>query len=143
MTYTSNRDIDRIGRGIENLSLPKPEWTHEAHFAAAIWLYAQAPSAPLAKMRSLIKAYNQATGVPNSDTDGYHETITRASMLATKDFLSRQPVEARVFENVNALLATAYGRPEWLLAYWSQETLFSVAARRSWVAPDLQPLPFS
>jgi hypothetical protein len=37
---------------------------------------------------------------------------------------------------------SAQGRSDWLLARWRRETLFSVAARRDWVAPDLAPLPF-
>jgi hypothetical protein len=34
------------------------------------------------------------------------------------------------------------GEPEWLLAYWSRERLFSMEARREWVEPDLGELPF-
>jgi hypothetical protein len=41
-----------------------------------------------------------------------------------------------------ALLAGPAGRSDWLLAYWTQPLLFSVAARRRWVAPDRAPLPF-
>jgi hypothetical protein len=40
------------------------------------------------------------------------------------------------------LLATEWGRSDWLLTYWSKSLLFSVAARRAWVEPDLRPLPF-
>ncbi|WP_293907088.1 hypothetical protein [Phenylobacterium sp.] len=45
-------------------------------------------------------------------------------------------------EALAALLASPYGRPDWLLAHWSRDVLFSVQARREWVEPDLQPLPF-
>jgi hypothetical protein len=43
---------------------------------------------------------------------------------------------------VNVLSESELGRSDWLLRYWSRSTLFSVAARRQWVAPDLAPLPF-
>jgi hypothetical protein len=43
---------------------------------------------------------------------------------------------------LNELLAGEYGRSDWLLSYWSKPLLFSVAARRAWVEPDLKPLPF-
>jgi hypothetical protein len=32
--------------------------------------------------------------------------------------------------------------PDWILAHWSKERLFSVEARREWLEPDLQPLSF-
>jgi hypothetical protein len=35
------------------------------------------------------------------------------------------------------------GRSDWLFRYWSKPVLFSVRARKSWVEPDLAPLPFS
>jgi hypothetical protein len=38
------------------------------------------------------------------------------------------------------LMAGPCGRSDWLLAHWRRETLFSVAARRGWVAPDLLAL---
>ena len=46
-------------------------------------------------------------------------------------------------ESLNGLLASEYGRSEWLLAYWSTALLFSVEARRRWVEPDIKPLPFA
>jgi hypothetical protein len=59
---------------------------------------------------------------------------------------ARAWLEARahvpLFEALNELLAGEYGRSDWLLAYWSKSLLFSVAARRTWVEPDLKPLPF-
>ena len=47
-----------------------------------------------------------------------------------------------LYEALRELLASEYGRPDWLLAYWSKSVLFSVAARKAWVEPDLQQLPF-
>jgi len=38
MFFKSNADIEWIGLGIVDVSLPKSDWTHAAHFAAAIWL---------------------------------------------------------------------------------------------------------
>ena len=38
LTFTSDIEIDRIGRGVLERTLPKAEWTHAAHFAAAFWL---------------------------------------------------------------------------------------------------------
>jgi hypothetical protein len=77
----------------------------------------------------------------NSDTAGYHETITQASIRAARAFLAADP-ETSLFRTCNALMTSPLGDPDWLLAYWSRARLFSVAARRTWVDPDMRPLPF-
>jgi hypothetical protein len=139
-TYTDD-DVDHIYRGLLNRSLPQAEWTHAAHFAAALWLLRQARHDAMQQMPRLIRAYNEATGVANTDSGGYHETITIASLRAAHAWLHSRP-HASVCGVLNALLATEYGRPDWLLTYWTRTTLFSVQARRNWVEPDLKPLPF-
>jgi hypothetical protein len=40
------------------------------------------------------------------------------------------------------LMSSPLGKSDWPLAYWTRARLFSVEARRSWVEPDLEPLPF-
>lgn len=137
----SDADIDRIGRGVVDRSLPKPEWTHAAHFAAALWLLAKPGGDAEREMPPLIRAYNEATGVANTDDGGYHETITLASIRAARAWLAERPVVA-LSTALGELMAGPMGRSDWLLAHWSKETLFSVAARRSWLDPDLTPLPF-
>ena len=139
--FTSDAEIDRIGRCLLDRSLPKSEWTHAAHFAAAVWLLRRPNMNAARDMPGLIRAYNEATGVANTDTSGYHETITLSSLRAARAWLAERPL-APLHEALNELLASRYGRSDWLLTYWSKTMLFSVAARRAWVEPDLQPLPF-
>ena len=138
--YT-DADIERIGRGVRDRTLPKPGWTHHAHFACAFWVLRQPGMDAFCDMPGLIRAYNEATGVPNTDTDGYHETITVASLRAAKAWLAGRP-GATLSEALVELLASPFGQSDWLLGYWSKARLFSVEARRRWVEPDLQPLPF-
>ena len=38
MTYKLETDIHHIGKGLVACTLPKAEWTHAGHFAAAVWL---------------------------------------------------------------------------------------------------------
>jgi hypothetical protein len=89
----------------------------------------------------LIRAFNEAKGGANTDTEGYHETITQASVRAARAFLEDNPHE-NLHATCNALLRSVLGQPDWLLAYWSRTCLFSTAARRTWVDPDIKPLPF-
>jgi hypothetical protein len=140
--YIYEHDIAAVGRGLLDRSLPKSEWTHAGHFAAALWLLATYPEEQVARdLPRLIRAYNVATGVPNTDHEGYHATITMASLRAARHALT---IYAGVpLTMVCALLLRdRYGDPGWLLAYWSRTLLFSVAARRGWQDPDSAPLPF-
>ena len=75
-------DIARIATGVIDRTLPKSEWTHAAHFAAAVWVLTRPDMDAARDMPGLIRAYNTATGVANTDTEGYHETITLASIRA-------------------------------------------------------------
>jgi hypothetical protein len=139
--FTSDAEIEHIGHGLITRTLPKPEWTHAAHFAAALWLLSRSERDAFAQMPDLIRAYNESTGVANTDQGGYHETITIASLRAARAHLAARAT-ASLYEVLNDLLASEYGRSEWLLRHWSRALLFSVTARRAWVPPDLQPLPF-
>jgi hypothetical protein len=140
--FASDAEIAAIGRGVLNLSLPKPRWTHAAHFATALWLISCRRDLDASKaMPGFIRAYNEATGVANSDTEGYHETITQASLRGARSFLLQNPGRS-LFATCNALMASPLGKSDWPLAYWTRARLFSVEARRSWVDPDLGPLPF-
>ena len=133
-------DIDHIGRGVESRTLPKSEWTHAAHFAFLLWLMTQSTRIAERDMPELIRAYNEATGTPNTDESGYHETITQASIRAVRAFLRGRSHLSRA-EALDQLLATRLGRSDWLLAHYSRERLFCVEARRRWVEPDLSCLP--
>lgn len=124
-------------------SLPKAEWTHAGHFAAALWLLRHRPErATPAAMRGLISAYNVAVGGENTDTAGYHHTITIASLRAARSWLDRAGAQVPLHAVLGRLLASEQGRSDWLLAHWRRETLFSPPARRDWIDPDIAPLPF-
>ena len=141
--FISEAEIHRIGHGLIERSLPKAEWTHAAHFAAALWLLRyRAYWNASQRMPDLIRGYNEATGVANTPTSGYHETITQASLRAAGALLARCGTNVPVYAVANALMASPLGHSDWLLAYWSKPRLFSVEARREWVEPDLRPFPY-
>lgn len=138
--FSSDAAIERVARGLLDRSLPKSEWTHATHFAAALWLLRRPGMDPERDMPGLIRAYNEATGGLNTDSSGYHETITLGSLRVARAWLAARP-NAPLHEALEQLLASEYGRSDWTLSYWSKPVLFSVAARRAWVEPDLRPLP--
>ena len=141
--FHSDDDIARIAHGIEDTTLPKAEWTHAAHFAAALWLIRQYGLDQACRMMpAIIRRYNEATGVRNTDTSGYHETITLASLRAAAAWLGDVAGDHSLADIGNRLMLSHLGRSDWLLTYWSRELLFSAAARGFWQEPDLHPLPY-
>jgi hypothetical protein len=142
MEFRDEAEMERLACGMMACTLPKEEWTHAAHFASALWLMARRPEMDLpAEMPGLIRGYNESVGGQNTETAGYHETITQASLRAARAcFVERagEPVQ----EVMNALMRSPLGRSDWLLTYWTRERLFSVEARREWVEPDLRGLPW-
>jgi hypothetical protein len=141
MTCLSDADIEAIAHGLADRTLPKREWTHAAHFAAALVILSRHGAEAETRMPPLIRAYNEATGTPNTDSSGYHETITLASLRAARAML-RASENAPLSHVMETLMASDLGKSGWLLAYWRKETLFSPDARRGWIEPDLVPLPF-
>lgn len=134
--------IAAIAMGLLDRSLPKAEWTHAAHFAATLWLLRHAPGFDGARdLPGIIRAYNAATGTANTDTSGYHHSITLASLRGAEAALAANP-SAPLNVVLAAIMAGPMGRSNWLMAHWSTETLFSPAARHGWCPPDLAPLPF-
>ncbi|MFN3799004.1 MAG: hypothetical protein ACK4S5_16090, partial [Sphingobium yanoikuyae] len=74
-------EIEALGTGFCACTLPKARWTHGAHFATALWLILRRPDIDAEiDMPGMIRRYNESVGGVNSDTSGYHETITQASL---------------------------------------------------------------
>jgi hypothetical protein len=135
--------IERHALAFLDRTLEKSEWTHIGHNAAALWLTRHRPHlATPANMRDLIMRYNAATNTPNTDTGGYHHTITVASLRAAAQHLKHYSSDISLSVVLGDLIVSPFGDKNWLLSYWHKETLFSVAARRHWVAPDIQDMPF-
>ena len=142
MSFSSDAEIAALTDGFRRCDLPKEKWTHAAHWAGALHLLSEDADAAFRDMPGMIRAYNESVGGRNTDTEGYHETITIASLRAAADALGAAPEGTPLHVVLAGLLAGPCGKPDWVFAHWRKETLFSPEARREWVAPDLQPLPF-
>jgi hypothetical protein len=122
--------------------LPRAEWTHEAHLAASTYLLLKRPDIDVDRdLPDLIRRYNESVGGVNSDSEGYHETITRVFLHGVRLFLSEADGSEPLHELVNELLLSPMGRRDWPFRFYSRNRLLSVAARRAFVSPDLAALP--
>ena len=139
--FADDAAIRDIGERMLARTLPKARWTHEAHLSTCAWLILERPEiVPERDLPDLIRRYNESVGGVNSDSEGYHETITQVMIRAVRAALTRS--EGRgLAGRVNALLLADEGRRDWPLRFYSRERLFSVEARRRWIDPDLLNLP--
>ena len=139
--FERDEDISAIGTGLLACTLPREAWTHEAHLGACLWLLSERPDIDIdAEIATIIRRFNESVGGVNDDTQGYHDSITRAYVAGVRGFLS-DTAETGLAARVNAMLRSDVGRRDWPLRFYSRELLFSVPARRGFVEPDLAPLP--
>lgn len=134
--------IAALANGFCDCTLPKARWTHDAHVATALWLMLKRPDMVVEDaMPGMIRRYNESVGGVNSDSSGYHETITQASLRMARVLLAGLPAHIGPADAYAALMASPLGNRDWPFTYWSQARLMSPQARLRWVEPDLMPLP--
>lgn len=121
--------------------IPKDEWTHLAHLAIGMWhVDRYGALEALVRLRVGIRRLNESHGTPNSDTNGYHETITRAYVLLLSEFLETYPDELPLAERVAQVVAGPLAERNVLFRFYSRERLMSTAARMAWLEPDITAL---
>jgi len=134
-------EIDELRTQFENKTLPKEEWTHNAHFAVA-FVYIdnyKTIENSLSKIRVSIKDYNIAIGTENNENSGYHETLTIFWLTVVFEYCAlknRSNTNATYLE----FIQTSFANPKFPLHFYSKELLFTKAARLNWVEPDLRPI---
>lgn len=140
MTYHSIQEIEQVVQSFETCQLPRSQWTHQAHLTVALWFLVHYPQAEaIERIRAGIQRYNQAVGIENTETSGYHETITRFWISKVQAFLNQTSSNQFTLERWHELMQQCCD-PRLPLQYYSHDYLMSWQARSTWVEPDLQPL---
>jgi len=140
MEHYTTTEIDALITRFEAQKLPRKEWTHGAHLVVAIWYNSHYETEQAINLvRTNITNHNASVGTPNTDTEGYHETITLFWMRVAKRFLQLHAFDS-IAEACNALISSKWGTSNYPLEFYSTKALFSVHARHNWVDPDLKKL---
>jgi len=133
-------EIDVFLTAFESGRLPKTEWTHAAHLlTGACYVHTLGQAAALKKMRDCVRRHNESVGTINSETSGYHETIT-VMWIHLLDGLRRnaEPVSRAEFA---ALAVDRFAtRRDIFREYYDFDLVGSTEARLRWVAPTLKAL---
>lgn len=122
---------EALVHAFESGSLPGADFTHATHVRVA-WCYLR--SAPfhlaLARFATALQAYASAKGVAHK----YHETLTVAWMALVAERLTRTPdLDWSAFVAAHPEL---FQHPPLVSRLYSEETLASDHARRTFVLPD-------
>jgi hypothetical protein len=137
MLPVTKEEIAAFVAAFEAGRLPKARWTHGAHLLTGAWYVHQlGEAAATDKMRLCVRRYNEAVGGKNTDTSGYHETITVLWIkLLSKLLDESQPIGRAEFA---CLAVKRFETDRGILQrYYDFDLVNSVEARRHWVPPTI------
>ena len=138
--FATEEKIAGLMREFEARTLPKEDWTHAAHLVVGLWYLRQFPyPEAVMRIRDGIQRYNEACGVLQTPTGGYHETIT-LFYIAVIDRLLRSATPEDSLVALAARVIDECGDRRLPLSYYTKERLMSWEARTGWVEPDLKSL---
>lgn len=136
----SELELDAFLAAFEEGTLPKEGFTHAGHLTAgACYVHMLGEAGAIDHMRLCVRRFNEAVGGKNTDTSGYHETITifwikaLAAVRATHPTLGRAEFAARAVQ-------TYRDRRDIFRDFYDFDLLASVEARRSWIEPSVKPI---
>lgn len=132
--------IDKLITQFRAKTLPKEQWTHNAHILVAFWYNLNFEfDVAFKKIKENIWSYNLAVGTQNTDSGGYHETLTMFWMIYTRNYIETHNLET-VEEAFDHFIANKGVTNDLPLRYYSRELLFSVQARKECVNGDIKKL---
>ena len=118
-------------------TIPPAEFHHREHIQLAyVYLCEGQLEQAHQNMRAALQNFLSTNGVP---ADKYHETLTLSWIQAVRHFMDRAGPTLSFADFIAAddrLLDSKI-----MLSHYSSDHLFSNDARKSFVAPDLSPIP--
>lgn len=132
----SNDDLIFLQR-VEACRIAAADFDHRAHLRLAyIYLADDTADSAYTKMREALSRLLEYLG---ADPSIYHDTLTRAWLLAVRHFMEKTrtctSAEDFIAQNPQMLDASI------MMTHYSPEQLHCDAARRQFLEPDLQPIP--
>lgn len=139
-TAVTTETVEHIYQGIKDRTLPKAEWTHGGHLCGAVGILIDIGLAAAERiMPDIIKRYNVACGVTNSDTEGYHHTLTLFYLRVIARELEHTYANS-LGDKATSILKSEISARDYPLHYYKKTRLFSKEARLNWVEPDRRRL---
>ena len=137
MNHTTSEDDILFQRSFEAFEVAPSAFDHAAHVRLAYVYLCQHPAEQAAEhVKGSLLAFLEHLGVGRSK---FHETITKAWIMAVRHFMEQSEPSASSEEFIAAnprLLDTNI-----MLKHYSAEVLFSQEARAAFVQPDIVAIP--
>lgn len=136
MNLLNSADIE-FSRRFQDGEVPPSGFDHRSHLRLAyIHLVTHGPVRAVDSFRGALTDLLQRNGI---DATKFHETLTRAWLLAVWHFMERvgDTTSSDEFLQRSAVLHD----PKVMLSHYSKGLLFGAEARTRFVAPDLDPIP--
>jgi hypothetical protein len=135
--FESWAEITALVAEFESGELPAARWTHREHLTVAFWYVSRlGETQAIERMRAGILHLNGCHGTPNTDTRGYHETITRFWLEIVRKFVEQPGSPRPPLETANQLIQKYAERRRLWREYYSFDLMKSVESRRNWIPPD-------
>ncbi len=135
--HCTDSEDDKFVETFEQCQVDPERFDHAAHVRLAYaYLCDNAPEVACDRMKASLLRFLAHVG---ADPAKFHETITRAWILAVRHFMDRAGPTGSYSEFIDR--APDLLDPGIMLTHYSVETLFSDAARSNFVRPDKQPIP--
>ena len=138
--YCDAEEIRNFIRAFEECTLPRSEWTHQAHLTVAMWyLIERSEVEAITCIRNGILRYNASQGIKTTANSGYHETITLFWVRLVGQHISAADDGKSIVELANGVIRL-FGNKDIPFEYYTRDRLLSLEARMRWVEPDLKPI---
>jgi hypothetical protein len=136
MKHLPSIDDNVFCSAFERGDVPPAKFNHNAHLKLAYtYLCRGTVEDASISMRRTLKSFLSRNKIPEAK---YHETLTRAWLLAVKQFMERSAsslgAEEFILQNPQ-LLDTGI-----MLSHYTSETLFSDQARARFIEPNCDPI---
>jgi hypothetical protein len=136
--YATEDAIHAVVNGLLEATWPEADWKHREHCVATLGLVLFHPEMDLDReLPGIIQRYNLANGGQNTDSSGYHHSITLLYLNAIRSFVKSLPMATSPVDAARQLLQSPLGKKDYPLRYYSRERIMSKEARLGWVEPDL------
>ena len=137
MKHISSVEDQDFRREFEACKFPRSEFNHRAHIRLAyVYLSEHDTDTAHELMRGALLSFLEYNGI---DVSKYHETVTRAWIMAVRYFMENTPSSdsSDLFIDRNPRMLDS----KIMMTHYSAEVLFSDEARAKFIEPNLAPIP--
>jgi len=137
MNHQPSESDLRFRDQLESCEYPAEKFDHRAHLRLAyVYLAGSDTETAYLAIRNTLQTFLAHLG---ADPSKYHDTITRAWILAVRHFMEITPTcrsaDALIDQNPEMLDSKI------MMTHYSAKLLFSEEARAKFIEPDLDPIP--